>query len=140
MPALCRWQAQNGTARGAHPVMVMVFGSDVAWHEGRTVPAVGNIKFTNVTVVDSGRATDKDRRSFLSLLTPAQPLRTGGHSTPNGSLVYNVTGNVDVAEEGPCPDPSTPDGCPPKIGCMPELGPRPDERGVSLSVRCETRS
>ena len=58
--------------------MVMVFGSDVAWHEGRTVPAVGNIKFKNMTVVDNGLATDKERRSFLSLLTPAQPLRTGG--------------------------------------------------------------
>ena len=69
-----RVQAQNGTGRGANPVAVMAFGSDVAWHEsaGNPVPPVGNVHFSNVSVRDGSG------RPFLSLDSPAQPLRNGG--------------------------------------------------------------
>ena len=101
----------------------MAFGSDVAWHEsaGNPVPPVGNVHFSNVSVRDGG----KKSRPFLSLNTPAQPLRNGGMSKPNGSLVYNVSGSFTVEEEAG------------KAGCTPDLGPEPEKRNVSVSVVCK---
>ena len=117
-------QAQNGTGRGANPVAVMAFGSDVAWHEsaGNFVPPVGNVHFSNVSVRDGGK---KSSRPFLSLYSPAQPLRNGGMSKPNGSLVYSVSGSFTVEEEAG------------KAGRTPDLGPEPEKRNVSVSVVCK---
>jgi hypothetical protein len=99
----------------------MAFGSDVAWHAAspQGCPAVGNLQFENVSVVETGAA-----RPFLSLLTPAQVLRDGtSMSQPNATLVRNVHGSFTVAGAA--------------AGCTAALGPGPAKRDVDISVTCK---
>jgi hypothetical protein len=93
-------------------------------------PPVGNLHFNNVTVVDVAQPLPGGvmvaagvARPFLSLLTPAQPIRGGGLSTPNRTLVQRLRGRFTVTEGA-------------GQQCTPALGPNAAQRGVDVQVTC----